>query len=298
MTKPLPHQSIGFQFTSDLPFITLKGIGLHYIDSHHYSWNNKNRKDELCLIQYCIDGEGALEMDGIQYTIGPKDAFILNIPGNSHYYLPKRSSHWEVLFLEFSKECLPLISKIYQYTGPVLHLTDESDLANQMFSLYRSALQNELKTFFENTKAAYNLWINFTSYALTYTKKPLSKVDYAKLYIDQNFYREDLSLDLIANYAKLSKYYLCKEFHKKYGLSPGSYLKEVRIFKACRLLTTNSNYTIQDIAHMVGYSNNNYFGKVFKSAKGITPNEFRKQSNQYDFVRHIYDEPRHILGHK
>ena len=122
----LPHHSIGFYFSSDLSFLTLRGVGLHYIDSHEYSWNNRNRKDELCLIQYCIDGKGALEINGMHYPILPGDAFIIDIPGENHYYLPADSSHWEVLFLEFSKECLPLIRKIYQNTGPVIHLTEES----------------------------------------------------------------------------------------------------------------------------------------------------------------------------
>lgn len=75
----------------------------------------------------------------------------------------------------------------------------------------------------------------------------------------------------MAEHAGITKYYMCKRFHKKYGISPRKYLKELHISQACHLLTMNSDYTIQDIAHMVGYSNNNYFGKVFKSSKGITP---------------------------
>ena len=46
-------------------------------------------------------------------------------------------------------------------------------------------------------------------------------------------------------------------------------------FKAYRLLTLNSDHTLQDIAHMVGYSNSNYFGKVFKTDKVITLDKFR-----------------------
>ena len=56
----IPHQSIGFSFSSDLSLLTLKGIGLQYVDDHSYSWDNRNRKDSHCIIQYCIDGEGAI----------------------------------------------------------------------------------------------------------------------------------------------------------------------------------------------------------------------------------------------
>ena len=147
--------TVGYQFISDLPFLTLKGIGLHYIDSHGYSWDNRNRPNELCLIQYCIKGEGALEMNGIHYSILPGQVFVIEIPSESRYYLPSHSTYWEVLYLEFSKECLPLIRKIYRSVGPVFRLSKESNLAEQMFSIHKKALNNELKTFFENTKTAY-----------------------------------------------------------------------------------------------------------------------------------------------
>ena len=162
-----------------------------------------------------------------------------------------------------------------------------------MLEIYRKALDNQFKTFFENAKTAYDLWMDFTSYVLAFSNNEISKIDMAKIYIDQNYYKEELNLDLVAENAGMSKYYMCKEFHKKYGITPGQYLKEVRISHACRLLTTNIDYTMQDIARMVGYSNNNYFGKVFKSTKGVSPDKFKKQSNQYDFVRAVYETPRH-----
>ena len=56
------HQHIGFSSSSDLALLTLKGIGLQYIDTPSYSWDNRNRKDSHCTIQYCIDGEGAIEV--------------------------------------------------------------------------------------------------------------------------------------------------------------------------------------------------------------------------------------------
>ena len=88
----VPHQSIGFSFSSDLSLLTMKGIGIQYVDTHSYSWDNRNRKDSQCIIQYCIDGEGAIEVDGIHYPIHKGDAFIIVIPGPSQYCLPNHSS--------------------------------------------------------------------------------------------------------------------------------------------------------------------------------------------------------------
>ncbi len=294
MIEHLPHRAIGYQYSTDLPFLTLKGCGLHYIDSHTYSWDNRQRPDQHCLIQYCVDGEGALEFDRINYPIRSGDAFIVDIPGENRYWLPKHSSHWEVLYLEFSKECLSLIWKIHQKAGPVIHLTEESGLPKQMFAIYEQALNNKLDTIFANSKATYSLWMDLTAYVLTSLNSEPSKIDNAKLYIDQNYPKEDLSLDLLAESVGLSKSNLCREFRRKFGLPPGQYLKNLRISQACRLLTLDADYTVQDVARMVGYPDNNYFGKVFRAAKGISPDRYRKQSVQYDIVRTIFETPQDI----
>lgn len=193
--------------------------------------------------------------------------------------------------MEFSKEAIYLIEKIYQHTGPVLHLASQPGLVDQMFSIYEQALANGYTTFWENTKIAYALWIDLTAYAVACSESQLSKIDHAKAYIDRHYYMSDLDMNLVAEHAGMSKYYMCRKFHEKYGISPGKYLKELRIAQACRLLATHSNYTIQEIGQIVGYSDNNYFGKVFKAVKGVTPEQYKKQSVHYDFVRAVYETP-------
>lgn len=228
-------------------------------------------------------------MKGISYSLLPGDVFLIAIPGESRYYLSAHAQYWDAPYLEFSKECLPLLRKIYGSIGPVIHLTQESGLIDRMLSIYDRALHHDLETFFENSKTAYTFWMDITAYALSCYHREITKIDHAKAYIDQNYCAENLTLDLVASHAGLSKFYMCKEFHKKYGISPGQYIKELRISQACRLLVTNSDYTIQEIAHMVGYSNDNYFGKVFRASKGLPPDAFRKQSNHYDFMCTVYE---------
>lgn len=287
----VPHRAIGFSFSSDLSLLTLKGIGVQYADSPSYSWDNRNRKDSHCIIQYCIDGEGAIEIDGIRHPLCRGDTFVINIPGQSRYYLPDHSSHWEFIYLEFSKECLPLLRKIHRNTGPVIHFSDDSSFLGRILKIYNMALNNELKSYFENARISYDLWLRLTEYAMTRSAEEVSKADHARAFIDQYYYRDDLNLDLVADKCGMSKYSLCREFHKKYGVSPGKYLRELRIAQACRLLMTNSDHTLQEIAEMTGYSNSNYFGKVFRAEKGISPGEYRKQSARYDLVRAVYETP-------
>lgn len=289
MFKTLPYKAIKYQFSSDLPLITLTGIGFQNITDHSYSWHNLHRHDKHCLIQYCISGQGILNINNFTYTITAGNAFLLNIPSNSHYYLPQNSTHWKFIYLEFSPEVLPFLCKIYNRSGPIISLKNQPNLLIQIINLYKKALNNKLQSLFINTKLAYKFWIDLLNYNLTYNSNNLTKIDIAKKFIEENYPKSTLNIDIIAEQIGYSKYHLCKIFHKNFGISPMKYLQNLRISIACKLLINNPTWTIKKIAHHVGYNNDDYFCKVFKNLKGITPNTFRKQSIHYDTLQTIYD---------
>lgn len=56
-------------------------------------------------------------------------------------------------------------------------------------------------------------------------------------------------------------------------------------------LQNSIGYTMEEIAHMAGYSHLNYFRKVLKASKGIRPDKFKKPSSQYGFVREVLETP-------
>lgn len=285
------QHSVGVEVHSDLPLLTLKGIGLQTVTDPAYAWDNRNRPDSQCVIQYTVSGCGAVEADGIHYIVPAGYAFLVDIPGPSRYYMPPDSDRWEFFFLEFTKECLPMLWKIYRTAGPVIRLSESSGLVPRIMDLYHLVIGGQLTSYFENARLSYDFWLRLTEYAVTQSATFLSKVDYAKRFIDQNYRSPDLSLDQIADYAGLSKYYLCKEFRHKFGISPGKYIRTLRLDEACSLLSTRLDFSLQDIALQVGYANDNYFGKVFKAAKGISPDQYRKHQSRYDTVQTIYETP-------
>lgn len=95
----------------------------------------------------------------------------------------------------------------------------------------------------------------------------------AAAYIRQH-YSEDLSLDKIARFIKVSPTYLSRVFAQEQGQGVQEYLTEQRLQKAKELLV-HSDAKIYEIAADVGYPDAIYFNKVFKKHTGKTPKEYR-----------------------
>lgn len=89
-------------------------------------------------------------------------------------------------------------------------------------------------------------------------------------------YMEDLSVAQIADCYHLNATYLSTIFRERNQITLSGYLEGVRMEKAKYFLKeTNSNVT--ETAFAVGYSDSNYFTKVFKKYTGMTPSQWRKR---------------------
>ncbi|MDC7239954.1 MAG: response regulator [Spirochaetales bacterium] len=92
-----------------------------------------------------------------------------------------------------------------------------------------------------------------------------------------NHYTENISLTQLSEQYSLSKEYLCKIFKKKYGMGIYQYLLQVRMEKAAELLQED-RLKIQEIAELLGFSDNNYFSKAFRKFYDTSPTRFRRQN--------------------
>lgn len=87
-------------------------------------------------------------------------------------------------------------------------------------------------------------------------------------------YREDLTLQLIADELSIHPVWLSQSFKKEMGQTYMDYMSETRIEKAKGLLRETS-MKVYEIAESVGYHDLQHFGSVFKKRTGQTPKEYR-----------------------
>jgi AraC family transcriptional regulator len=97
-------------------------------------------------------------------------------------------------------------------------------------------------------------------------------------FMHDNFGRE-LAVEEIASAAYMSEYHFARLFKQITGQTPHSYLANLRIERARRLLA-DTRLAISEIAATVGYQSQSHFTKVFKSITGVTPRAFRESSRQ------------------
>lgn len=92
-----------------------------------------------------------------------------------------------------------------------------------------------------------------------------------------NHFREEITLDSIAREAAMTKNAFCKYFKKRTNKTYMSFLNELRIEEACKLLRRERELAIADIAEQSGFQNISHFNRKFKLLKGKTPRAFRKE---------------------
>jgi two-component system response regulator YesN len=93
-------------------------------------------------------------------------------------------------------------------------------------------------------------------------------------FLEENF-SKDISLEDAAREVNMSYHYFSKFFKEQVGENFVDYLTNLRIRKAKELLK-NSSLSVKEVSYKVGYSDPNYFSKIFKKVTGVTPTEFKE----------------------
>ena len=96
----------------------------------------------------------------------------------------------------------------------------------------------------------------------------------AQEYIDSHFHK-DMSLDDISRELNISPYYFSKLFKEETGENFVEYVTGRRMERAKQLLKIPDK-SIKEICAEVGYSDPNYFSRIFRKYQGVSPTEYKE----------------------
>lgn len=148
------------------------------------------------------------------------------------------------------------IFRLYNYVGDLYHFQDFHD--------YYYAVEDLIMRLHEYVKQIKSVYSE-----QKYMEKAIQ-------YIEENYYK-DLNLAVVSNYVSLNYSYFSHSFKEYTGHNFVDYLKKVRIREAKKLLV-NTDHKVFEISDMVGYKNPKQFARVFRELEGISPKEYREQT--------------------
>jgi Predicted TIM-barrel enzyme, possibly a dioxygenase len=108
-------------------------------------------------------------------------------------------------------------------------------------------------------------------------QKHYNYVDFVKDYVADN-YMNPISFSELAMVAHVSRTYLSTLFKKEVGCTFPEYLAKYRIGKATEIMK-RENLSMLEIAQLVGFNEYAHFSKTFKKITGLSPKQYRDQTN-------------------
>ncbi len=93
-------------------------------------------------------------------------------------------------------------------------------------------------------------------------------------------YQERITLEETASAVSLSPNYFSRIFNTEMHISFSSYVNRLRVEQAQRLLL-NTRLSLVEISGIVGFEDQSYFSKVFKSVTSVTPGQYRKRAGRF-----------------
>lgn len=242
------------------------------------NWEYTPHSHSFSEVFFVTSGNGIFCWNDTEIPI-QKGSLVLINPGVKHAERPLCAEplHYIImgidnLFFRFNDQRRATFH-IYDFPGamdsllPILNLMLE-EVRSKKQSSYQ-VCYHYLSSFFLNVKemSADTLGL----YSASHISPECAAV---KEYIKMHF-AEDITLDMLADLSGFNKYYLSKQFSKVYGTAPISYLLERRILHSEELLKT-TDYSVNQISDIVGFSSANYFSQSFKRYTGMTPLSFRE----------------------
>ncbi len=228
---------------------------------------------------YVISGNAEYLCDSQTYT-AQKNSLIF-LPPDTKYTVETRTDE---PFLHFTVNfrVIPEMEKngmLFEYLSGdrLLAFTPENPgLYEAVFSKLLSAWKSKKSGFHLKAKSyLYELANEFFSEFMSsqINRSDYEKVIAAKKYIDLN-YTETITNSMLAQICGISETHMRRLFAEIFKTSPIGYQIDLRIMKAKDLLLTGL-YTVGETSELCGFSDQNYFTRIFKSRVGVPPLKYK-----------------------
>lgn len=231
------------------------------------------------IIHFVISGKGRYTVNDTAHHLGAGDFFLIR-PNELIDYEADAEDPWEYYWIGFSGNKVEDILHTNgiganDYIGQVDAKEElqrkferfmQSDFFDDSQKLANQAFFYDIFSFFKIHKEDVEIEVR-VSQKTKYSEAFL-------LYVGNNYYREDLTIEEIAKSMYLHPAYFSQVIKEELGLTALKYLNLYRMNKASQLLKT-TELSVEQIASAVGYQNRHSFTRAFKNRFQSSPTRYK-----------------------
>lgn len=237
------------------------------------------------LLKHTLSGSGVLYALGKRFKLCPGDLFIISRPGPYVYCFEDSSESWHFEFVSMEINRAGSILPPLWRKGPVISILEHEALRKQLQDLIDLRMREDYQLELQHSALAYQLFLSAIALHSDIGMDIPPGVRKLKELIAANFF-QDITIQELAVQCGYTQEAITRLFLKHYKTSPGQYLLNLRLSRACRLLAEN-NLHIQEIALACGFSNQSYFTRLFRKKMNVTPSQYRVNPDVFGINQNI-----------
>ncbi len=245
------------------------------IDFFHYSFRRNDtvvalyeQRIPYMDLTYCIEGEMRYVYEGEEYTLNSGDAILYPVGSVRTRRAGELPALYASFNIKFAEEFSPAVFG-------VLRKSVRSDTVQILESIKKAhfSLGDE-----KNEKCTALFYYLYYQLVETARENEHPHIKHIKRYIAAHL-SERITLSEIAAAVHLVPHYCSALFSKHEGMGIVDFILLQRIELAKGLITADT-MSLSEIAEHCGFSDYNYFSRVFKRVTGFTATEYRKNNTQ------------------
>ena len=245
-------------------------------------WHSTLHTHPFTELFYVVDGKGEFNIQGQRFPVKANDFVIIN-PQVEHTELSSPDEPLEYIVLGINGLSFSNLTPVSEGGHPFsfFNLRDEQkDILRYLNAMVQEATSQSMSY----ELVCHNLLeillikiLRHQHFDLEVGKqsKATKDISFIKHYLE-TYYHESIQLEDLASMTHLSRFYISHSFKKEIGMSPMEYLIAIRI-RESKILLRTTNYSISQVADIVGFTTPTYFSKQFRKSTGISPTDYREQ---------------------
>jgi AraC-like DNA-binding protein len=246
--------------------------GKSYCDG---SYNITRQKSEVYVLEYVLSGTGTIIHNGQKHTASAGEMYLLH-KGAQHRYFSSKDSPWVKIWMNLKGTLIEHLLEVYPLEAVVY--PGDQHILECFHSFHQELKSGKPPQEIQQTCALLLHRIISAAYFNTLSLHQQEPDDALKIkrFLDQNVLHT-VTLDDLCNRFYKSKAQIIRQFKIKYGITPYSYLLDIKLQYAKKLLS-QTNTPIKEIALRLKFADEHYFSTYFKQVEKVSPSEYRSKT--------------------